>query len=170
MQQVAAKQTAERERVREEARIRAQSKTDEELGLSPEDYIKILRRKVAKQHASDAGSSTKRHGILRSLSEPIEELTKNECRSGSNIEDEPPPCGSVEFLPSAALAVSKRSPSPVESCFSHYQQLQSSPSEGTSGAASPSSAPLSKVTKEFRCGICYHNTFMCSGSWHGSGS
>ena len=164
-----AKRTAERERVREEARIRAQRKTDEELGLSPEDYIRILRQKVAKQHASDAGSSTKRHGILRSLSEPGEELKKNECHSGSGIEDKRPPCGSIECLSSAAVAVSRLSPSPVESNFPHYQQLQSSPSEGTSGAASPSSAPLSKVTEEFQFGICYHNTSMCSGSWHGSG-
>ena len=163
MRQAAAKHTAERERVREEARIRAQRKTDEELGLSPEDYIKILRQKVGKQHISDAGSSTKRHGILRSLSEPGEELKKNECHSGSGIEDRPPPHGSVECLSSVALADSRLSPSPVESCFSHYQQLQSSPSEGTSGAASPSSAPLSKVTEEFQCGVCYHNTFMCSG-------
>jgi len=167
VQKAAAKQTAERERVREEARIRAQRKTDEELGLSPEDYIKILRQKVAKQHASDAGSSTKRHGILRSLSEPGEELKKNECHSGSGIKNELPPCSSAECLSSAALAVSRLSPSPVESCFSHYQQLQSSPSEGTSGAASPASAPLPKVTEEFQFGICYHNTFMCSGSWHG---
>jgi len=163
MQRAVAKHTAERERVREEARIRARSKTDEELGLSPEDYIKILRQKVAKEHASDVGSSTKRHGILRSLSEPVEELKKNECHSGSGIEDELPPCGSAECLSSAALAVSRLSPSPVESCFSHYQQLQSSPSEGTSGAASPSSAPLPKVTEEFQFGICYRNTFMCSG-------
>ena len=170
MRKEAAKHTAERERVREEARIRAQRKTDEELGLSPEDYIKILRQKVAKQHVSDAGSSTKRFGILRSLSEPGEELKKNECYSGSSIEDEPRPCGSIECLPSTALAVSRLSPSPVESCFSHYQQLQSSPSEGTSSAASPSSAPLSKVTEEFQFDICYHNTVMCIGSWHGSGS
>jgi hypothetical protein len=167
---VAAKHTAERERVREEARIRAQSKTDEELGLSPEDYIKILRQKVAKQHTSDAGSSMKRRGMLRSLSEPAEELKKNECCSGSSIEDELPPCSSVECLSSAAPAVSRLSSSPVESCFSHYQQLQSSPSEGTSGAASPSSAPLSKVTEEFQFGICYYNTFMCSRSWHGLGN
>lgn len=166
----AAKHTAERERVREEARIRAQLKTDEELGLSPEDYIKILRQKVAKRHPSDAGSSTKRHGILRSLSEPGEELKKNECHSGSSVEDEPPACGSSECLSSAAPAVSRLSPSPVESRFSYYQQLQSSPSEGTSGAASPSSAPLPKVSEEFQFGICYLHTVMCSGSWHGLGS
>lgn len=125
---------------------KARSKTDEELGLSPEDYIKNLRQKVAKEHASHAGSSTKQHGILRSLSEPVEELKKSERHSGSGIEDELPPCVSAECLSSAALAVSRLSPSPVESCFSHYQQLQSSPSEGTSGAASPSSAPLSKTS------------------------
>ena len=170
MQQAVAKHTAERERVREEARKRARSKTDEELGLSPEDYIKNLRQKVAKEHALDAGSSTKRHGILRSFSEPVQELKKNKCHSGSGIEDELPPRDSTECLSSATQAVSRLSPSPVESCFSHYQQLQSSPSEGTSDAASPSSAPLPKVTEEFEFGICYHNTFICSGSWHGSGN
>jgi hypothetical protein len=159
MRHEAAKRTAERERVREQARIRAQRKTDEELGLSPEDYIKMLRQKVAKQHTSGAGSSMKRHGILRSLSEPGEELKKEVCHSGSSIEDEPPPHGSAECLSSAALAVSRLSPSPVESCFTHYQQLQSSPSEGTSGAASPSSAPLSKVIEEFQFGICYHMVY-----------
>jgi hypothetical protein len=167
MRQEAAKRTAERERAREQARVRAQRKTDEELGLSPEDYIKVLRQKVAKQHTSDAGSSTKRHAILRSFSEPSEELKREARRSGSSIEDEPPPRGSAECVSSAAVAVGRLSPSPVESCFSHYQQLQSSPSEGTSGAASPSSAPLSKVTGQFQFGVCYRNTVMCRGSLHG---
>jgi hypothetical protein len=160
-----AKHSVEREQVREEARIRAQLKTDEELGLSPEDYINILRQKVAKRHASDAGLSAKRHGILRSLSEPGEELKKNECCSGSSIEDEPPPCGSIECLSSTTQTVSRLSPSSAESQFSYYQQLQSSPSEGTSGAASPSSAPLSKVTEEHQFAVCYLNTAICAGSF-----
>ncbi|XP_023714226.1 protein-methionine sulfoxide oxidase mical3a isoform X4 [Cryptotermes secundus] len=138
-----AKNALERERAREEARLRAQLKTDEELGLSPEDYIKILRQKVPKRHASDAGSSTKRHGILRSLSEPGEELKISEC-SSSNMQDEPPPCDSNEHSSSTTPAVSRLSPSPVGTPLPSYQQLQTS-SEGTSGVASPSSAPLSKT-------------------------
>jgi hypothetical protein len=150
-----AKRTIERERVREEARIRAQLKTDEELGLSPEDYIKMLRQKVPKRHASDAGSNSKRHGILRSLSEPGEELKIDECCSSSSVQEEPSPCDSKEHSSSTTPAVSRLSPSPVDTSLSAYQQLQTSPSEGTSGAASPSSAPLSKVIKEF------HVVFHC---------
>jgi hypothetical protein len=144
-----ARHALERERVREEARLRAHLKTDEELGLSPEDYIKILRQKVPKRHASDAGSGTKRHGILRSLSEPDEEQKMSECYSSSSIQDDPTPCDSNEHSSSTTPAVSRLSPSPVDTPLSSYQQLQTS-SEGTSGVASPSSAPLSKVIKDFQ--------------------
>lgn len=145
-----AKRTIERERVREEARIRAQLKTDEELGLSPEDYIKMLRQKVPKRHASDASLSAKRYLILRSLSEPGEELKTDECCSSSSVQEEPSPCDSKEHSSSTTPAVSRLSQSPIDTSLSAYQQLQTSPSEGTSGAASPSSAPLSKVIKEFQ--------------------
>jgi hypothetical protein len=160
-----AKRMVERERAREEARIRAQLKTDEELGLSPEDHIKMLRQKVPKRHASDAGSSVRRHGILRSLSEPGEELKMNEFYSGSNVQEEPLPCDSNEHSSSTAPAVSKLSPSPVDAPLSAYQQLQTSPSEGTSGAPSPSSAPLSKVIKEFHVDLhcwCHSTYWTCN--------
>ncbi|PSN38132.1 hypothetical protein C0J52_08223, partial [Blattella germanica] len=140
-----AKRTAERERAREEARVRAQLKTDEELGLSPEDYIKMLRQKVPKRHASDAGSSAKRHGILRSLSEPGEEVKVSDCASSSSVQDEPPPCDSNEHS-SSTPGASRLSPSSIETPLSAYQQLQTSPSGDTSGAASPASAPLPKTS------------------------
>lgn len=41
-----ARRVAERERARREARARARLKSDEELGLSPEDYIKALKEKA----------------------------------------------------------------------------------------------------------------------------
>lgn len=144
------RRAVEREQVREEARIRAQLKTDEELGLSPEDYIKMLRQKVPKRHASDAGINAKRHLILRSLSEPGKELKMDDCCSSSSVQEEPSLCDSKEHSSSTTPAVSRLSPSPVDTSLSAYQQLQTSPSEATSGAASPSSAPLSKVIKEYQ--------------------
>lgn len=44
-----AKRTADRERARREARARARLKSDEELGLSPEDYIKALKEKASRR-------------------------------------------------------------------------------------------------------------------------
>nr|CAD7567614.1 unnamed protein product [Timema californicum] len=58
----------ERERQREEARSRARLKSDEELGLSPEDYIKSLKQKV--RYKGSQSSSSKHPGIVRCLSEP----------------------------------------------------------------------------------------------------
>ncbi|XP_067012830.2 uncharacterized protein Mical isoform X2 [Anabrus simplex] len=57
-----AKRTAERARVHEEARRRAKLKTDEELGLSPEDYIVALKEKA----------SARRPGLERATSDPSE--------------------------------------------------------------------------------------------------
>ncbi|XP_052124565.1 F-actin-monooxygenase Mical [Frankliniella occidentalis] len=48
------KRTAERERARREARARARLKSDEELGLSPEDYIKALKDKASRRLDSSA--------------------------------------------------------------------------------------------------------------------
>ncbi|XP_069686571.1 F-actin-monooxygenase Mical isoform X3 [Periplaneta americana] len=137
-----AKRTAERERAREEARVRAQLKTDEELGLSPEDYIKMLRQKVPKRHASDAETATKRHAMLRSFSEPGEEVKSSEGSGSPSALDDLTQCDSNEHSSSTTPAISRLSPSLGDAA---YQQLQTSPSGETSGAASPASAPLAKT-------------------------
>jgi len=58
----------DRERARLDARVRAQLKTDEELGLSPEDYIRALKEKASRKPEAEADLRSRHDGSASSVS------------------------------------------------------------------------------------------------------
>ncbi|KAJ1523620.1 hypothetical protein ONE63_001463 [Megalurothrips usitatus] len=73
------KRTADRERARREARARARLKSDEELGLSPEDYIKALKEKASSRRLDSSLERTPAPPGLTSSSDPA---TTSKLKSG----------------------------------------------------------------------------------------
>nr|CAD7399985.1 unnamed protein product [Timema poppensis] len=123
----------ERERQREEARSRARLKSDEELGLSPEDYIKSLKQKV--RYKGSQSSSSKRPGIVRCLSEP-----GNSPKDGKSTEQ------LVEEIITKSLPIDSETVLGSESRkAASFSKLSTSPNE-SSITASSSSQPNSKAT------------------------
>nr|CAD7409127.1 unnamed protein product [Timema cristinae] len=123
----------ERERQREEARSRARLKSDEELGLSPEDYIKSLKQKV--RYKGSQSSSSKRPGIVRCLSEP-----GNSPKDGRSTEQ------LVEEIITKSLPIDSETVLGSESRkAASFSKLSTSPNE-SSITASSSSHPNSKAT------------------------
>ena len=62
--------TADRESARQEARLKAQAKADQDLGLSPPDYIDNLKDKLRKKTPSSASDCDRQQaGRTRSFSE-----------------------------------------------------------------------------------------------------
>ncbi|KAK3927176.1 [F-actin]-monooxygenase Mical [Frankliniella fusca] len=70
------KRIAERERARREARARARLKSDEELGLSPEDYIKSLKEKASRRLDSSADRSSSKNKPESSYNSPTSSQLK----------------------------------------------------------------------------------------------
>ncbi|CAG2059065.1 unnamed protein product, partial [Timema podura] len=127
------KRLVERERQREEARSRARLKSDEELGLSPEDYIKSLKQKV--RYKGSQSSSSKRPGIVRCLSEP-----GNSPKDGKSTEQ------LVEEIITKSLPIDSETVLGSESRkAASFSKLNTSPIE-SSITASSSSQPNSKAT------------------------
>nr|CAD7459395.1 unnamed protein product [Timema tahoe] len=127
------KRLVERERQREEARSRARLKSDEELGLSPEDYIKSLKQKV--RYKGSHSSSSKRPGIVRCLSEP-----GNSPKDGKSTEQ------LVEEIITKSLPIDSETVLGSESRkAASFSKLSTSPIESSITALS-SSQPNSKAT------------------------